>query len=110
MTLLLALAAPCYAEGAKAYRGHLVIAPEVEIFRPCGAKDDLWLDYDHSAGETLASTHRSLVKDAYGESFVVLLGTPGPKLNCGFCEAYKGSFKIERVVEHRASSVDDCPK
>lgn len=109
--LSLALTLPlagCVREATKAHRGHLSIWPEVEIFTPCGSDKALWLDYDKETRQPLASRHWELQKEPYGTTFAVLRGEVGPKLDCGFCENYEGSFKVLGVDEHRASGPNDC--
>jgi hypothetical protein len=93
---------------AKPFKGHLVIDPEVEVFTPCGSKTELWLDYDSKTRAPLAAQHWKLRKKPYDSSFAIVKGIVGPKLDCGFCESYEGSFKVIEVQEHRASTPQDC--
>ena len=95
-------------EEVKTYEGFLVIAPEVEIFRPCGTKAELWLDYELTSREPMASRHGELITKPYEETYTVLLGSLGQKLDCGFCENYEGSFKVAKVLEHRRSTSSEC--
>ena len=90
------------------FKGFLVIAPEVEVFRPCGSESSLWLDFDLSPREPIAQKYLDLATTPYEETFAVLIGKPGPKLDCGFCEAYSGSFKVHQVLEHRRAVPTDC--
>ena len=101
------LASGC-ATDAKTYRGHLSIWPEAEVFTPCGSDDPLWLDYDMKTREPIAKDHWTLQKTPYDTTFAVIEGGVGPKLDCGFCEEHKGSFKVHRVVEQRMSSLKNC--
>jgi hypothetical protein len=110
LVFALAPALGCASDDSKIFRGHVVIGPEVETFRPCGSKTGLSLDYDEKTRAPLAAKHRALVKDIYKDTFVVLQGVVGPKLDCGFCESYEGSFKVSRVLEHRVASPEDCGK
>lgn len=110
VTLILVslLLSGCVAQNTKTYRGHLSIWPEAEVFTPCESDIDLWLDYDMKTRGSLAKQHWKLQKEPYGTTFAVLKGEIGPKLDCGFCENYEGSFKVLDIEEHRASSSDDC--
>ena len=92
----------------KTYEGFLVIAPEVEVFQPCGSKAELWLDYDQKTREPMAKKYRELAKKPYEATFAVLSGYPGPKLDCGFCENFEGSFKVLKVIEQRRVRSADC--
>ena len=106
--ILAALLSSCATPSAKTYRGHISIWPEVEVFTPCESGVALWLDYDTQTREPLAKQHQELQKKPYGTTFVVLKGEVGPKLDCGFCKAYEGSFKVLGLEEHRATSSSDC--
>jgi hypothetical protein len=102
-------ARPSHAEESeKTYEGFLILAPEVDTFTPCGSKDSLWLDLPDGTWEPLAKQYRKLVKEAYEGTYAVLIGKPGPKLDCGFCENYPGSFKVVKVLEHRRAKATDC--
>lgn len=37
-----------------------------------------------------------------------LVGEAGPQLDCGFCESYEGSFRVDEVVALRRGRPDDC--
>jgi len=93
---------------AKVYKGHLVIAPEAEVFRPCGSNEPLWLDYTKAVRASLFGRYIELRKKPYAETFVVLRGIPGPQLDCGYCEHFKGSFKVLEAIEQRASGPAEC--
>jgi len=90
------------------FQGHLSIWPESEVFIPCNSKKALWLDYDNKTREPLAKKHWELQPVPYGSTFAILEGAIGPQLDCGFCEDFEGSFKIIRVLEHRAATSEDC--
>lgn len=105
---LLAASFNAMAAEVKTYEGFLVIAPEVEVFRPCGSKTDLWLDYDLATREPMTKRYRELITKPYEETYVVLLGSIGPKLDCGFCDHYEGSFKVTKVLEHRRATGSVC--
>lgn len=109
-TFALIAAASSLAAGSepKTYTGFLVIAPEVEVFQPCGSKTELWLDYDLITREPIARKYSELAKRPYEKTFAILSGVPGPKLDCGFCENYPGSFKVLKVLEHRHAKSTDC--
>ncbi len=98
----------CGDESSQLFGGYLVIAPEVETFRPCGASEPLWLDYTPEIRKVLYARHEALRSKPYDETYAELRGTPGPPLDCGFCEEYSGSFKVAGVVEHRARVATDC--
>jgi hypothetical protein len=93
---------------AKPFQGHLSIWPEAEVFTPCGSNEPLWLDYDTKTREPMAKQHWELQKTPYGTTFAVIEGEVGPTLDCGFCEEYKGSFKVHRMLEQRMSGPRDC--
>lgn len=95
-------------DGTSVYRGHLVIGPEAEVFKPCGANTDYWLDVDLVSRNALAERYMKLVKGAYDGVFVVFRGSLGPQLDCGFCEHYPGSFKVTETLELRSSGAGDC--
>ena len=84
--------------GVATYRGFVVLGPEVETFRICGSRDPLWLDARPALWKTLRSSYDSLRTAPYQEVYAVLRGSPGPKLRCGFCEEYPGSFRVEAIV------------
>jgi hypothetical protein len=92
----------------KLYRGHLVIAPEVEVFRPCGSKKPLWLDYSSEMRAPMFRRYMELRKEPYEETYAVLRGTLGPRLDCGFCEHFQGSFKVLEVIEQRRDGPANC--
>ncbi len=89
-------------------RGHLVLGPEVEVFRPCGAPEDLWLTGDHAIDEALHKAYERLASQPYEEIYVEVVGEIGPQMDCGFCESYSGSFLVRRVIRLRRSSESDC--
>jgi len=93
---------------AEQHQGHLSIWPESEVFIPCGSKEPLWLDYTSSTRDVLAKKHWELQSEPYGTTFAVIEGQIGPQLDCGFCEDFKGSFKVVNLIEHRSSSPSDC--
>lgn len=97
-----------WASESKIYKGYIVIDPEVEIFQPCGSKKMLWLDYDSAMRSKLWVKYMGLKRKPYEETYAVLRGKPGPKLDCAFCEDYSGSFKVEAVIEHRRVKKGDC--
>ena len=103
-----ALVAAGCASDSKPHRGHLSIWPEVEVFTPCGSTDPLWLDYNTKTREPIAKEHWALQKKPYGTTFAVMEGEVGPQLDCGFCQGYKGSFKVSRVLEQRIPHPNDC--
>ena len=90
------------------YRGFLVVAPEVETFQPCGSTSPLWLDIDLSSRAPVERRYRELITRPYEKTFAVLVGSPGPKLDCGFCENYEGSFKVQKILEHRRATQTEC--
>lgn len=92
----------------KTYEGFLIIAPEVEIFRPCGSKTEFWLDYEVTTRESMTKRYRELTTRPYEETYAVLVGSLEPKLDCGFCENYEGSFKVTKVLEHRRATSSEC--
>ena len=108
-TLLVAMTvAACSTQRGEIYRGFLTIDPEVEVFTPCGAETPLWLDYTKKQRKVLFERYQQLKTQPYDETYAELRGVPGPQLDCGFCEAYPGSFKVDGIVEQRARKSDDC--
>jgi hypothetical protein len=96
-------------EEPKTYKGFLVIAPEAESFRPCGSATYLWLDYElESTRHPIAKRYRELATTPYEETYAVLIGTIGPKLDCGFCDSYEGSFEVKKAVEQRRVTSQVC--
>ena len=98
----------CSTNDDNLWRGHLVIAPEVETFQPCGAAEPFWLDVPLKTRDEIYAKHVSFTKEPYGRSFAIVRGDIGPKLDCGFCEEYPGSFKLVQLIEHRSASAVDC--
>jgi hypothetical protein len=92
----------------KTYDGFLVIGPEVEVFRPCGSKTYLWLDYDPTTSEPMMKRYRELATKPYEETYAVLVGSIGPKLDCGFCDHYDGSFRVAKFLEQRRATTTVC--
>lgn len=93
---------------ADIFQGHLVIGHEVEVFRPCGSDTPLWLDYTSEIRGLLSARYEKLTTRPYQETYVVLRGQPGPRLNCGFCEDFEGSFMVSEVLEHHADGPTEC--
>ena len=88
--------------------GYIVMAPEVHTFEPCGAPDPLWVDGEPEVLVELRMRYQELAKQPYERTFAVLEGRAGGPLDCGFCEDYEGSFRIERVALHRRVEEGDC--
>ena len=108
----IALAVPvsaCGRSGEMSVVGELVMAPEVETFQPCGTTKPLWIDGDSVLLRGLREAHLDGASDVYAPTIATLVGKLGPKLDCGFCEAYDGSFRVERVISHRADRKSKCP-
>jgi len=108
ITMVMAVATVSSKADEGTYRGFLVIAPEVEVFEPCGSDEPLWLDYTPELRKVLFERYEELRTQPYEETYVELRGVPGPQLDCAFCEEYSGSFKVEAVVEQRARQPTDC--
>ena len=108
VVLLVLTAAADSKQQAQIYRGFLVIAPEVEVFTPCGTEAPLWLDYTTEMRRVLFERYEQLRTEPYEQTYAELRGVPGPQLDCAFCEEYSGSFKVDAVVEHRARKSTDC--
>lgn len=108
IVLFLGLSSSQAEEEIRSYQGFLVLAPEVDTFTPCGSKEPLWLDLPKGAWEPLAKQYKKLAKKPYEGTYAVLIGKTGPKLDCGFCENYTGSFKVIKIVEHRIAKSTDC--
>jgi len=96
------------ASSAGAYRGHLVMAPEMHIFVPCNSEAPLWLVADEPTTHRLEAQYASLVSEPYEEAFAVLRGTPGPQLSCANCRDFPGSFRVRQVLEYRLAESEDC--
>ena len=105
---VLAFASGCAKSQTDAYQGFLVIAPEVEIFTLCGTDSPLWLDYSPALRDILFERYEQLRLTPYDQTYAELRGVPGPKLACGFCEDYSGSFRVDAVVVQRAKNPSDC--
>ena len=90
------------------YRGYVVLGPEVETFRLCGSPEARWLDGRADLLKQMRSTYQSLRATPYQEIYAVLRGRLGPRLDCGFCEGYSGSFKVETVIELKKFSPRQC--
>ena len=88
--------------------GFIIIGPEVETFEPCSGSEPLWLDADRETLAALKDRYYELRQTPYERTFAVLVGTKGPQLDCGFCEAYEGSFRVDRVIQHRRAQDGDC--
>jgi hypothetical protein len=89
--------------------GELVMAPEVETFQPCGTTKPLWITGDGALLRGLREAHLKGASDVYAPTIATLVGMAGPKLDCGFCEDYEGSFRVERVISHRTDRKSTCP-
>ncbi|MGH0028710.1 MAG: hypothetical protein ACQGVC_02895 [Myxococcota bacterium] len=89
--------------------GVLIAAPEVETFTPCGTAEPLWREGPRELMDRLRTEYRSLAATPYGGTFAILVGEPGPPLDCGFCEDYAGSFRFTRIVAHEPLSERSCP-
>jgi hypothetical protein len=108
VALVLTVGVSGAASPVEIYRGHLIIAPETEVFRPCGSDKPLWLDYAPEMRALMLARYMELSARPYRETYVVLRGIPGPKLACAFCEYYPGSFKVLEVIEHRKDGPATC--
>jgi len=106
--LLTAALAAAADSGGVTYRGYIVLGPEVETFRICGSSNPLWLDASPALWKTLRAGYDSLRATPYQPVYAILRGHPGPKLDCGFCEEYPGSFRVEAVVALKSAQPQTC--
>src|SRR4029453_2960053 len=88
--------------------GWLVMAPEVETFQPCAAAEPLWVEGDPALLKAMRAQYEQIFRSPYERMFAVVEGKPGPKLDCGFCAAYPGSFHIDRLISQRRREKGDC--
>lgn len=95
---------------SKTYTGHISIWPESRVFKPCDSKTVHWITAGPETLRKLAAEHQRLQPKPYGATYIVIEGTPGPQLICGFCQDYPASMHINKVIEHRAERAGDCPK
>jgi hypothetical protein len=89
-------------------RGHLVMTPEMQVIVPCNTEEPLWVVADEKTQAYLLSRYPSLVNEADEEAFAVLQGKPGPTLDCPLCRDFPGSFQVQKVLEYRKATPDDC--
>jgi hypothetical protein len=108
LAVVLATTFGCAGSKTDIHRGFLVIGAEVETFTLCGTDAPLWLDYSPALRKVLFEGYQLLRTAPYDLTYAELRGVPGPKLDCGFCEDYSGSFKVDEVVLQRARSPADC--
>ena len=99
---------PSTGDGDRRYPGHLVMAPGMHVFVPCGSDAPLWLVAGGATGRRLEAQYASLVSEPYEETFAVLYGTPGPRLDCPSCRDLPGSFRVSRILEYRGAESEDC--
>ncbi len=93
---------------AGVYRGHLVMTPEMQVIVPCHTEAPLWLVADEETQQYLLDGYPSLVNAADEEAFAVLVGEPGPPLDCELCRDFPGSFQVHHVLEYRKAQPGDC--
>ena len=93
---------------AEIYAGQISIWPESRVFTPCNSQTAYWVTAEPETLRKLTAEHQSLQPKPYSTTYVVIRGTPGPQLNCGFCQDYPPSLNIEKVIEHRADQIGGC--
>jgi putative lipoprotein len=93
---------------ATQYRGIIVLGPEVETFTPCGSREPLWLDGPEELLRELQARYQQQATSPYQGMFAALEGDVRPKLDCGFCKDYEGSFRVRKVAEFRVFREGDC--
>jgi hypothetical protein len=90
------------------HQGYIRITSEAEIFRPCGSDQSLWLDYSSGTRTAIFTSYERLRTGPDAETYVVLRGATGPQLECAHCSEYPGSFKVNAVIEHKATAPGNC--
>lgn len=108
LTLLIQGCAAAETTGVHTYRGFVVLDPEVQTFQRCDAKEPVWLDGDTQTIASMLQRQFALQERPYERTYAALEGTPGPALDCGFCEGYAASFKVSKVAEQRKAIPGDC--
>lgn len=100
--------APDPAESARTVTGHYIWGAEVNAFSPCGGEEDLWVTASASVQESLRTRYAAMDLPPYTPVVIEVRGSPGPVLDCGFCETYDGSFAIDEIVAWNPALGDEC--
>ena len=105
---LFASAAPAQVPG-DTVPGHYVWGAEVNVFSPCGSDREYWVVADsRDIRESLIDQYSAFDLPPYAAVFVRVRGEFGPVLECEFCKAYAGSFRIVELLEMESPGPEEC--
>ena len=95
-------------EAAETVTGRYVWGAEVNVFSPCGSEAEYWVVGAPSIVQALRDEYVSLHLAPYAAVFLEVRGEVGPVLDCGFCESYDGSFRVEEVLRMESPGPGSC--
>ena len=88
--------------------GHFIWGAEVNVFSPCGSDQEYWVVADSATHSALRTQYLAFGLPPYEAVFVSVRGEMGPVLDCGFCDQYDGSFRVEDLMTMESPGPEDC--
>ncbi len=89
-------------------RGHYIWGAEVNVFSACGSDTEHWVTAESETMSELRERYSGYELPPYKAVFVEVVGEFGPVLDCGFCEAYDGSFRVSELLTMESPGPESC--
>ncbi len=80
----------------------------MNVFSPCGSDLEYWVDGAATVMQALREQYTAFGLAPYKVVFVEVRGEAGPVLDCGFCEEYDGSFKVDELIQMSSPGPEEC--
>lgn len=90
--------------------GHYVYGPEADAFQPCNQTPTYWVTGPAKLLANMAARYNQLASEPYEKVFVSISGEYRPKATDGFAMDYDGQIQINKLMEMRKASADDCTR
>ena len=88
--------------------GHYIYGHETEVFQPCNQTQAYWVTGPENILSKMVAEYEQLTSEPYEKVFVRLSADYIAKATDGFAMDYDGQVKINKLIEIRKSSKDDC--